>query len=151
SPMTGGAARGPELTGSRAHRVPSSPGLGGHAETSCIRHEAVTLTPHAPPRNPATWRWPVIELFGVGAHTETGAWLFRRVTAGFERGEVTFVMSSDRAARVGLLDVAAAASIATEGRAWITGAPVMRETRKAIARRVGNVRLDGPPAARTSV
>ena len=93
----------------------------------------------------------MIELFGVGAHTETGAWLFRRVTAGFERGEVTFVMSSDRAARVGLLDVAAAASIATEGRVWITGAPVMRETRKAIARRVGNVRLDSPPAARTSV
>ena len=63
----------------------------------------------------------MIELFGVGAHTETGAWLFRRVTAGFETGEVTFVMSSDRAARLGLLDVAAAASIATEGRAWITG------------------------------
>src|SRR5207244_12678172 len=87
----------------------------------------------------------------VVAHTGTGAWLLRRVTAGFETGEVTCVMSSDRAARLGLLDVAAAASIATEGRAWITGAAVMRETRKVIARRVGIVRLDSPPAARTSV
>ena len=93
----------------------------------------------------------MIELFGVGAHTETGAWLFRRVTAGFEAGELTFVMSTDREARLGLLDVAAAASIAAEGRAWITGAPVMRETRKVIASRVGNVRLDDLRAAQSSV
>src|SRR5213593_4564285 len=93
----------------------------------------------------------VIELFGVGAHTETGAWLFRRLTAGFEAGELTFVMSTDRAARLGLLDVVAAASIAAEGRAWITGAPVMRETRKVIASRVGIVRLDDLRAAQSSV
>jgi len=93
----------------------------------------------------------VIELFGVGIPREAGTWLFRRVTAGFEAGELTFIMSSDRSARLGLLDVAAAASISAEGRAWITGAPVMRETRKAIARRVGIVRPHSPRAARGSV
>ena len=89
----------------------------------------------------------MIELFGVGIPREAGTWLFRRVTAGFEADELTFIMSSDRSARLGLLDVAAAASISAEGRAWITGAPVMRETRKAIARRVGIVRPHSPRAA----
>lgn len=90
---------------------------------------------------------PMIELFGVGIPAERGTWLFRGVTARFETGRLVFIVSSDRKARLGLLDVAAASLIAAEGRAWVSGAPVMRETRKAIAKHAGIVRLNDEPVA----
>ena len=93
----------------------------------------------------------MIELFGIGMRAEKNAWLFRGVTTRFETGELTFIVSSSREARLGLLEVTAAACIAAEGRAWISGAPVMHETRRAIGKRVGDVRPLGARASRESV
>ncbi len=93
----------------------------------------------------------MIELFGVGIRAEKDAWLLRSVTARFETGELTFIVSSNRQARLALLGVAAGSCIPTEGRAWISGAPVTRETRRAIGKRVGDVRPIGARAAQGSV
>src|SRR5262249_14304294 len=44
-----------------------------------------------------------------------------------------------RVARLALLDVLAARRVPTEGRAWVSGAPLMPETAKAIAAHVGDI------------
>jgi len=81
----------------------------------------------------------VIELLGVGIQATNGPWIIRSVCAAFETGELTFVVSSDRAARLALLDVLSGQRIPAEGRAWISGAPLMRDTAKALATFVGRV------------
>src|SRR5262245_807399 len=83
----------------------------------------------------------VIELLGVGTDAPHGPWIIRGVCAAFEGGELTFVVASDRAARVALLDVVSARRIPTEGRAWVSGKPLMRDTAKTVAAFVGRVDL----------
>src|SRR5262249_60534171 len=81
----------------------------------------------------------LIELLGVAIDAAHGPWVFRGVCAHFERGELTFVISSDRAARVALLDVVSGRRVPTEGRAWGSGTPLMRGTADTVATFVGRV------------
>jgi ABC-type cobalamin/Fe3+-siderophores transport system ATPase subunit len=93
----------------------------------------------------------MIELLGVGLDGAPGEWLMRRVSARFENGELTFVVSADRDARLALLDVLRARRIATEGRAWLDGRPVTPQTATKIAARIGNVHLHAHVPAKQSV
>jgi len=81
----------------------------------------------------------LIELLGVGLDAPHGPWVIRGVCADFEFGELTFVVSADRAARLALLDVVSARRVPTEGRAWVSGAPLMSDTARSVAAFVGRV------------
>jgi ABC-type branched-subunit amino acid transport system ATPase component len=93
----------------------------------------------------------VIELLGIGLRSPRGEWLLRRVGVRLETPELTFVVSDDRHARVALLDVMAARQVAEEGRAWLGGRPVTRETASTIAARVADVELHTPFVAQRSL
>jgi phosphonate transport system ATP-binding protein len=93
----------------------------------------------------------LIELLGVGIRSSQGAWLVRGACAHFEAGELTFVVGSDPMSRLALLDIVAGRRVPTEGRAWVSGTPLMRETATAIASRVGEVHQHAPLRENRSV
>jgi phosphonate transport system ATP-binding protein len=86
----------------------------------------------------------MIELLGIGFPRQGDEWLFRKVSARLERGQLTFLVSPDREARLAVLDAVAARRIPTEGRAWVGGIPVSSETARRVQARVGEVDLSGP-------
>lgn len=88
----------------------------------------------------------MINVLGIGVPSVSDAWLVRRVCARLETGELTIVVSADPQARMALLDAVTARQIPTEGRVWIDGIPVMRETVRLVRERVGEVDLQGPLA-----
>jgi ABC-type branched-subunit amino acid transport system ATPase component len=93
----------------------------------------------------------VIELLGIGLRSPRGEWLLRRVGVRLETPELTFVVADDRRARTALLDIMAARQVADEGRAWLGGRPVTRETASTIAARIADVQLHTPFVAHRSV
>jgi phosphonate transport system ATP-binding protein len=86
----------------------------------------------------------MIELLGIGFPRQGDEWLFRKVSARLERGQLTVLVSPDRDARLALLDAVTARRIPMEGRAWVGGIPVSSETARRVKARVGEVDLTGP-------
>ena len=81
----------------------------------------------------------MIELLGVGVARRRRGWLLRRVCVDLEAPCLTVVRSSDPDERNALLDVVSARVIPEEGRAWVDGVPVMRETRQRLRARVAEI------------
>jgi hypothetical protein len=57
----------------------------------------------------------MIELLGIGVPGRNGQWLFRAVSGHAETGEITFVVSSDRAARIAVIETLRAERIPRKG------------------------------------
>jgi ABC-type phosphate/phosphonate transport system ATPase subunit len=93
----------------------------------------------------------MIELLGIGLPRQRGEWLFRRLSARLERGELTILVCPDREARLALLDAVVGRRIPTEGRVWVGGLPVSRETARRVHSRVGDVDLSGALSHRRSL
>ena len=93
----------------------------------------------------------MIELLGIGVRGARGDWLFRGVSARLEPRELTLVAAEPKAAGRGLVDAVVGRRLAAEGRVWVSGLPVMRENRREVRSRVGEVDLGGPGDGRRSV
>lgn len=81
----------------------------------------------------------MIELLGVSVSRRGRGWLLHRVCATLETGELTVVVSSDRAERAALLDTMAGRRVPEEGRAWISRVPVMAESLGRVRRLCGDI------------
>jgi ABC-type phosphate/phosphonate transport system ATPase subunit len=92
----------------------------------------------------------MIELLGVGAPRADGGWLLHRVCARFHRGQITVVVSRDPAERRALLDAVTARIVPNEGRVWVNGVPVTRDTVGRIRDLVAEADLDVRPVERRS-
>jgi phosphonate transport system ATP-binding protein len=92
----------------------------------------------------------MIELLGVGTPRAEGGWLLHRVCARFRRGQISVVVSRDPAERRALLDAVTARLVPNEGRVWVTGVPVARDTVGRIRGLVAEVDLDLRPVERRS-
>jgi ABC-type phosphate/phosphonate transport system ATPase subunit len=88
----------------------------------------------------------MIELLGLAMPAEQGGWLFRRLSARAETAELIAVVSEEPRARLALLDVVAARHVPPEGRVWLNGQPLTRETQRRFRSRVVEVDLDAPLA-----
>jgi ABC-type Mn2+/Zn2+ transport system ATPase subunit len=84
----------------------------------------------------------VIEVFGVGVR-RSGSWLLRDARARLDRGTLTLVVSSQRAARLGFIATVTGDIVPDEGRVWVTGIPVMRETAARLRSLVATADLAG--------
>ena len=93
----------------------------------------------------------MIEILGAGVSGPDGAWRLRSVCSCFERGELTAVVSAVPDERLALLDVVAGRCVPHEGRVWIDGLPLMRETRRRVRARVGDADPRAPASAAASV
>jgi phosphonate transport system ATP-binding protein len=85
----------------------------------------------------------VVDLLGIGVASRSGGWLFRRLSARLETGELTAVVSREPGPKAALLDAVSGRLVPTEGRVWIRGLPVAHETLGLVRRRVGEVGLRG--------
>lgn len=83
----------------------------------------------------------MIELLGIGVPSHRGEWLFRRLCARIERPELVAVVASDPDVRVAVLDGVAGRRIPSEGRVWVNGRPLTKETRARHRSRVVEVDL----------
>jgi phosphonate transport system ATP-binding protein len=70
----------------------------------------------------------MIELLGIGMPDLRGQWLFRRLSARVETAELIAVVSSDPEVRLAVLDAIGARRIPSEGRVWVNGHPLTKET-----------------------
>ena len=84
----------------------------------------------------------MIELLGVGIPRDGGGWLVRGICASIRPGELTAVVSRDRLEGQAIFDALTGRSIPVEGRIWVNGVPLMRETAGRVRSRVGEARLD---------
>ena len=83
----------------------------------------------------------MIELLGIGVPNEVGGWLLHRVSARWERGQLIAVVSALPAERLALVDTVAGVRVPEEGRAWLGGVPLSRETMAQIQARAADVDL----------
>ena len=83
----------------------------------------------------------MIELLGIGMPSGEGQWLFRRLCARLERPELVAVVASIPDVRLALLDAVAGRRIPSEGRVWVNGQPLMKETRARYRSRVVEIDL----------
>lgn len=81
----------------------------------------------------------MIELLGVGVPGGGGQWLLHRVCARVERGLLTAVVARTPAQSAALLDAITGQVIPREGRVWVEGRPLMRETAGRIRALVADV------------
>jgi len=95
--------------------------------------------------------YPLIELLGVGIPRPDGGWLLHRVCARLGHGQLTVVVSGVPEERLALLDAAAGVVIPVEGRVWVSGLPLMRETRNQVRSRVVEANLHTNVAERRSL
>jgi len=93
----------------------------------------------------------MIELLGVGVRGGDGRWLLHRVCARWAPGQLVLVVSESPAERLALLDTVAGAVVPEEGRAWLYGIPLSRETAALVRSRAGDVDLRLEPAGNRSV
>ena len=84
----------------------------------------------------------VIELLGVGAQDARKAWLFRKVCARLQRGTLSAIVAGSPVQTAALLDALIGRRIPDEGRVWVSGVPLMRETRRRIRALVGEATAD---------
>src|SRR5262245_19354967 len=83
----------------------------------------------------------MIELLGVGVANETGGWLLHRVSARWSRGQLIAVVSELSSERVALVDTVGGCLVPTEGRAWLGGVPLSRETMAQVQARARTIDL----------
>src|SRR5262245_44025609 len=83
----------------------------------------------------------MIELLGVGVEGGREGWLLRRVCARLASSQVTAILSSRPEERWALLDVLGARRVPSEGRTWIEGAPLGRDTAPRLPQRLAEVAL----------
>jgi phosphonate transport system ATP-binding protein len=93
----------------------------------------------------------MVELLGVGAPRADGGWRLHRVCARFRRGEVALVVSSRADDRLALLDAVAARLVPEEGRVWVSGLPVARDTARRIRALVGEPDFRAHPVEHRSL
>jgi ABC-type phosphate/phosphonate transport system ATPase subunit len=86
----------------------------------------------------------VIELLGVGVSDGAAGWLFQRVCARIGPGVLTLVVSRRPQPRLALLDAVAGRRVPQEGRIWVNGAPVSRDTVSRVRARVAEVNFTRP-------
>jgi ABC-type phosphate/phosphonate transport system ATPase subunit len=84
----------------------------------------------------------MIELLGVGVPRDGGGWRVRRVCAHIRPGELTAVVSRDRHEGQAIFDAITGRRIPVEGRIWVNGVPLMRETASRVRGLVGEARID---------
>ena len=86
----------------------------------------------------------MIEFLGVGIPDERGGWLLHRVCARLERSELVALVTARAESGQAFLDAFAGRRIPVEGRVWVDGIPLMRET----ASRVRSLVSEAGPDAR---
>jgi phosphonate transport system ATP-binding protein len=93
----------------------------------------------------------MVDLLGVGAPRADGGWLLHRVCARFRHGEVTLVVSPRTDERLALLDAVTARLVPEEGRVWVGGLPVARDTARRIRALVAEPDLRARPVEHRSL
>ncbi|HEY7363739.1 MAG TPA: ATP-binding cassette domain-containing protein [Methylomirabilota bacterium] len=86
----------------------------------------------------------MIEVLGIGIADGATDWLMRRVCARISPGALTLVVSPRAQGRRAFLDALAGRRVPQEGRVWVNGIPVTRETAGWLRRRVAEVELSAP-------
>src|SRR5262245_35824166 len=83
----------------------------------------------------------MIELLGVGVEGGREGWLLHRVCTRLASSQVTALVSSQAEERWAMLDVLGARRVPGEGRTWIEGAPLGRDTAHRLRERIAEVAL----------
>lgn len=83
----------------------------------------------------------MIELFGIGMPARQGRWHFRGVSLRVETAELIAVVSPHQDARLAFLDAVSARRIPIEGRVWVNGLPLTKDTQDRLRTRVVEVDL----------
>jgi ABC-type multidrug transport system ATPase subunit len=81
----------------------------------------------------------VIELLGIGVQRPGDGWRVRRIHAEFQRGELAFVVSRAHDERLAVLDVIGGRVLPDEGRVWVRGIPLLRDTASRLREVVASV------------
>jgi ABC-type phosphate/phosphonate transport system ATPase subunit len=95
--------------------------------------------------------WSMIELFGIGVADDSAGWLLRRVSARIGSGVLTLVVSRRPQERRAFLDAVSGRRVPQEGRVWVNGIPVARDTASRLRARVAEVELSVPLFERRSL
>jgi phosphonate transport system ATP-binding protein len=94
----------------------------------------------------------MIDLLGIGMPASPpGQWLFRRLCVRVERPELIAVVAQDPDVRLALLDAVTGRRIPPEGRVWLRGHPLMKETLGRYRARVADVDLHAAFVERLSL
>jgi ABC-type phosphate/phosphonate transport system ATPase subunit len=93
----------------------------------------------------------MIELLGIGVADDASGWLLRRVSARIGRGVLTLVVSARPGERRAFLDAVSGRRVPQEGRVWVNGIPVARDTIGRVRTRVTEVELSAPLLERRSL
>lgn len=86
----------------------------------------------------------MIELLGIGVADDAAGWLLRGVCARIGPGILTLVVSQRPQERRAFLDAVSARRVPQEGRVWLNGIPVARDTASRLRGRVAEVELSAP-------
>jgi ABC-type phosphate/phosphonate transport system ATPase subunit len=95
--------------------------------------------------------WSMIELLGIGVADEAAGWLLRRVSARIGSGVLTLVVSRRPQERRAFLDAVSGRRVPQEGRVWVNGIPVARDTASRLRAHVAEVELSVPLFERRSL
>lgn len=93
----------------------------------------------------------MVDLLGVGMTDGAAGWLLRRVCARIRPGALTLVVSRQSSPRQALLDAVAGRRVPQEGRIWVNGLPVSRETIRRLRSQVKELEFSAPLIERRSV
>ena len=93
----------------------------------------------------------MIELLGIGMTDGTAGWLLRGVCARIGPGVLTLVVSRRPQGRRAFLDAVSGRRVPQEGRVWVNGIPVTRDTSSWLRRRVVEVEFSAPLLERRSL
>jgi ABC-type uncharacterized transport system ATPase subunit len=93
----------------------------------------------------------MIELLGIGVADDAAGWLLRRLCARIGRGVLTLVVSARPEERRAFLDAVSGRRVPQEGRVWVNGIPVARDTIGRVRTRVAEVELSAPLLERRSL
>jgi iron complex transport system ATP-binding protein len=93
----------------------------------------------------------MIELLGVGVMDPAGGWQLRRVTATLEAGTLVAVLSTPPVHAEALLAAISGQRVPDEGRIWIDGLPLIRQTASRVRRRIADIDAAQPLQRSASV
>jgi ABC-type branched-subunit amino acid transport system ATPase component len=113
-----------------AHRSTSASNF---TVASSIRNEIQAMIAH---------EMPVIEFLGVGIPDERGGWLLRRACVRLERSELMALVTTQPQTSRAFLDALSGRRIPVEGRIWVDGIPLMRDTQGRVRGAVGDAGPD---------
>ncbi len=93
----------------------------------------------------------MVDLLGIGMTDGAAGWLLRRICARIGPGALTLVVSRQSSPRRALLDAVAGRRVPQEGRIWVNGVPVSRETIRRLRSQVKELEFSAPLIERRSV